>query len=342
MRSFARSIAAKYAVELAPATQLEAAHAGASVNYDVTVTNTGFTADNYKLTTTGAYAATVYDATCTAPLTTTATVAPGDHTDVCVKVTVPTSATDGAQNTTTVTAASVASPSVSASAALVTQAVTKDWLLVDEDGNNPDVQKYYMDALNTAIGSSAYSVWDLAATPKLPQSFLLAYKHVVWFTGSSYPGPILPYENELKAFLDGGGHLFMSGQDLLDQAAGTTAFVHDYLHVTWDGTDAQNDKSTATVAGVAGNSVTNGIGTVPLDQSVLTDAFKGFMDEITPNGTAQGAFTTDRSTPTAPVYDALTYSGTYKVMFLAFPAEEYGTAAQKADLFTRVKTFFVA
>jgi hypothetical protein len=75
---------------------------------------------------------------------------------------------------------------------------------------------------------------------------------------------------------------------------------------------------------------------------VLTDAFKGFMDEITPNDGAQGAFTTDRSTTTAPVYDALTFSGSYKVMFLSFPAEEYGTAAQKADLFNRVKTFFGA
>jgi hypothetical protein len=285
----------------------------------------------------------VLDTTCTTPLATTASIAPGDSTDVCVRVTVPASAVDGAKNTTTVTATSVASPSVSGSAALVTQAVTKDWLLVDEDGNNPDVQKYYTDALNTAIGSSAYSVWDLAANNnQLPLSFLLAYKHVVWFTGSSYPGPLLPYEDELKTFLDGGGHLFMSGQDILDQAAGTTAFVHDYLHVTWDGTETQNDKSTATVAGVTGNPVTNGIGTVPLDQTVLTDAFEGFMDEITPNGTAQGAFTTDRSTATAPVYDALTYAGTYKVMFLAFPAEEYGTAAQKADLFTRVKTFFGA
>ena len=36
----------------------------------------------------------------------------------------------------------------------------------------------------------------------------------------------------------------MSGQDILDQAAGTTAFVHDYLHITWDGTETQNDKST--------------------------------------------------------------------------------------------------
>ena len=336
-------IAANYAVELAPATQLEAAHAGGSVDYHVTVTNTGFTADSYKVTAAGAYTATVLDTTCTSPFTTTASIAPGDSMDVCVRVTVPASAVDGAQNTTTVTATSVAGPAVSGNAALVTQAVTKDWLLVDEDGNNPDVQKHYTDALNTAVGSSAYAVWDLAQHDnKLPLSFLLAYKHVMWFTGSSYPGPLLPYEGELKTFLDGGGHLFMSGQDILDQAAGTTDFVRNYLHVTWDGTETQNDKSTAGVTGVTGNPVTGGIGTVPLDMSVLTDAFKGFMDEITPNGGAQGAFTTDRSTTTAPVYDALTYSGTYKVMFLAFPAEEYGTPAQKADLFTRVKTFFGA
>ena len=48
-----------------------------------------------------------------------------------------------------------------------------------------------------------------------------------------------------RRFLDGGGRLLMSGQDILDQAAGTTAFVHDYLHVDWDGTETQNDKATA-------------------------------------------------------------------------------------------------
>ena len=35
----------------------------------------------------------------------------------------------------------------------------------------------------------------------------------------------------------------MSGQDILDQAAGTTDFVHDYLHIDWDGTEIQNDKA---------------------------------------------------------------------------------------------------
>jgi hypothetical protein len=109
-----------------------------------------------------------------------------------------------------------------------------------------------------------YSVWDLSTDSNLPKGYLTAHKYVVWFTGNSYPGPIVPYEGELKALLDGGGNLFLSGQDILDQGAGTTPFVHDYLHVTWDGSETQNDKATTAVHGVAGSPVTNGIGAVPL------------------------------------------------------------------------------
>ena len=66
------------------------------------------------------------------------------------------------------------------------------------------------------------------------------------------------------------------------------------------------------------------------------------MDEVTPNGGALAAFTDDGVAVGTPQPDALTFAGTYKVVFLAFPFEEYGTAAQKADLMTRVKTFFAA
>ena len=109
-----------------------------------------------------------------------------------------------------------------------------------------------------------------------------AHKTIVWFTGASYPDPVGPYEANLKAFLDGGGRLFMSGQDILDQAAGTTDFFHDYVHINWDGTETQNDKATANVTGVTGNPVTNGIGDRPLDHSVLGAPFE---DRITPDRT---------------------------------------------------------
>ena len=93
------------------------------------------------------------------------------------------------------------------------------------------------------------------------------------FTGNSCPAPIPPDEAELKALLDGGGRLLMSGQDILDQAAGRTAFVRDYLHVDWDGSEVQNDKATVDVHGVGGNPVTGAVGTVALDHSVLRANF---------------------------------------------------------------------
>jgi uncharacterized repeat protein (TIGR01451 family) len=327
---FITPIAPPYAVTLSPAAQTDGGRVGTSVPYTLTLANRGFNADSYTLTAASAWTTTFFDSTCTVPLTTTGTVPAGGSLNVCVKVAVPSGASDGARNTGTVTATSVGSPGISASATLTTIAVALDTLLVDNDDNGPNVQPYYTAAL-TAAGVQ-FSTWDLATDKNLPVNYTKAFKNVVWFTGNSYPGPISPYEATLKAFLDNGGRLFMSGHDILDQAAGTTTFVHDYLHITWDGTESQNDKPTANVNGVVGNPVSNGIGAVPIDHSVLGAAFE---DRITPNGGALSAFTDDTSAT-----DALSFGGTYKVVFLAFPLEAYGTAAQKADLISRSMTFF--
>jgi hypothetical protein len=125
----------------------------------------------------------------------------------------------------------------------------------------------------------------------------------------------------------------MSGQDILDQAAGTTAFVHDYLHIDWDGSEVQNDKATNDVHGVGSNPVSSGIGAVPLDHSFLNAAFE---DQLTLVGPATAAFTDDGgSTDGLSVAD-----GPYKVVFLAFPMESYGSAGDRADLMNRVLGWF--
>jgi hypothetical protein len=217
---------------------------------------------------------------------------------------------------------------------LTTIAAAADTLLVDNDTNDPvDSAPFYQDALSA--NGVEFSTWDLSEDTNLPESYLAAHSSVVWFTGNSYPGPITPYERELKAYLDGGGRLLMSGQDILDQAAGTTAFVHDYLHIDWDGTEVQNDKATDSVHSVNGNPVTDGIGAVALDHSVLG---ANFEDQITPLSPATAAFTDDASAT-----DALSVAeGGYKVVFLAFPFEAYGTSSNKADLMNRVLTWFGA
>jgi uncharacterized repeat protein (TIGR01451 family) len=331
---FITKIAPAYGVDVTPATQRDGAHTGDSADYHVVIRNIGFTASAFNVSSSGGtFPSQVLDGACGAPMSTTPVVAPGATTNACVRVNVPGGANENDSSTSTFTAAAVPSPSASDTATVTTLAVSKDWLLVDDDNKAPDVESYYTAALAGA-GVSDYGTWDIAADTALPPGYIAAHKYVVWFTGNSYPAPITKYEDGLQALLDGGGHLFMSGQDILDQGAGTTDFVHDYLHITWDGTETQNDKATATVTGVTGDPIGNGLGTKPLDHSVLGAAFE---DRITPNGTASAAFQDDTAQT-----DGLSYTdGTgYQVVFLAFPLEAYGSAADKSALMSKVVTFF--
>jgi uncharacterized repeat protein (TIGR01451 family) len=330
---FITPIAPPYSVSLAPATQTDGGRLGTNVDYKVTLTNLGFNADTYTMSSTGGtWTVSFLDSTCTSPLAgnVTASVASGASTQVCVRVAIPAGAADGATNTATVSATSAGDPAVVGTATIKTIAVAVNTLLVDNDGDIPDVQGIY----NTALSGVPHQVWDLNVDAALPLNYLKAFKNVVWFTGNSYPGPILPYEDELTAYLNAGNNLFMSGQDILDQAAGTTDFVHNYLHINWDGTEVQNDKDTANVHDVAGT-LSAGLGTVPLDRTVLGNDFE---DRITPIAPATAIFTDDSTAP-----DGLSFNGgvgSYKVVFLAFPFEAYGSAAQRSDVVTRVMGFF--
>ena len=240
---FITSIADPYHVSVSPANQVDGGRVGTSVSYHVTVKNLGFTPDTYTLSSSGgAFTVHFFKSNCTTATTTTASINPGDTEDICVKVDVPAAASNGVANAATVTATSAGNPSASGSATITTIAVAVNILVVDGDTNAPiDSQPAYTGALT----AGTFSVWDLAKDPKLPLNYLKAFKTAIWFTGNAYPGPVTPYEAELASFLDGGGNLFMSGQDILDQAAGTTAFVKNYLHINWDGSEGQNDKLTA-------------------------------------------------------------------------------------------------
>ena len=326
-------IAPPFALSFSPASQTDGARVGSSVTDPVTITNLGFNNDSYTLSASGGtFPVSFLDSTCTTALAATPTISAGASTTVCVKVDVPASAADSATSTATITATSVGSPTVSASGTDKTIAVAVNTLLVQEDSfsTSPvDVHTFYTNALTT--DGKTFQLWNLGADKNLPLNYLKSFKYVVWFTGNSFPAPIMAYESELKSYLDGGGNLFLSGQDLLDQSGGLTSFVHDYLHVTWDGSEAQNDKATKHVTAIAGT-LTDGLGSVPYNDTVLGNDFE---DQVTPNGTAAPIFTDDSA-----AFDGLSFSGTYKVVFISFPFEAYGNAANQAALLNAVFTFF--
>ena len=110
----------------------------------------------------------------------------------------------------------------------------------------------------------------------------------------------------------------MSGQDILDQAAGTTAFVHDYLHIDWDGTEVQNDKADRRGARrhrQPGHRRHRHGADRPHACWAPTSRTRSRRSRP-----ATAAFTDDTAET-----DALTVAdGAYKVVFLAFPFEAYG------------------
>jgi hypothetical protein len=221
---------------------------------------------------------------------------------------------------------------VSGTATVRTIAVTVDTLLVDGDGDAPDVKARYVAAL--PVGTT-YASWDLATDPELPDGYVAAHRTVIWWTGNAYPSPITRYENGLTRLLDGGGRLLLSGQDILDQAGGQTPFVEDYLHILWDGSEDQNDKPTQNVTGELGDPVGGNQGVVPLDHAVLGAAFE---DQVTLDGAAgtSVAFRDDAGQPNG----VSVATPTYKAVFLGFPFEAYGTAAQRTGLMANVLTWF--
>ncbi len=90
------------------------------------------------------------------------------------------------------------------------------WLLVDDDAGMP-FESYFMDALAAAGGSC--DVWHTiavgAVTPEVLAQYLRGDGGVIWFCGSDYTSPLTSAEQlALAAFLDAGGRLFITGQDI--------------------------------------------------------------------------------------------------------------------------------
>lgn len=161
-------------------------------------------------------------------------------------------------------------------------------LLVDDDNNAPDVRPYYTNALD-ALGAN-YDVFDVGGSagngPDL--NGLQGYTHVIWFAGDKYgssAGPNGTDETALSAYLDAGGHLFLSAQDYLYDF-GNTTFAQNYLGVGAYTNDTGN--SSTTLYGSAGDPVGGGLGPYP---PTYPSGFSAFGDTVNPGTGASVAYT---------------------------------------------------
>ena len=169
-----------------------------------------------------------------------------------------------------------------------------DILFVDDDEG--DLLERYFEAAFDA-GGYQFDTYDVAEQQdRAPDVELLsAYKVVVWNTGANFIAPTsgLTFQEQfnLAQFMDQGGNVFLTGQDILVTGKIHFQFAVEYLHLS--GTYAP-DVGVLAVQGIDGDPVTDGL---VLDTSRMPPEFQGnFGDMIVPATGADGILTATETT----------------------------------------------
>jgi hypothetical protein len=167
---------------------------------------------------------------------------------------------------------------------------TADILFVPDNGGDDIswLRGYYEDALE-ALGYP-YDVWDTGRRGEIDLATLNQYtdRAVIWAVpGWGFVTRSDSTRNTLQSFLDNGGNLFITGQDI-GYYADWTSLYQDYLHATY----VQDDSGLRELEGVAGDPISDGL-----------------SFSIIGGDGANNQYWPDEIDPIPPAVTILTYSG---------------------------------
>jgi len=197
-------------------------------------------------------------------------------------------------------------------------------LLVDDDGAFDYETAYFAPAIE-ATGRS-FATWDRNSTG-LTADILGNFGMVVWSCGWAFPTVDADDRAALSAYLDGGGNLFITGQDigweLDDEGGDALAWYHDYLHADF----VSDDTNGYDLSGVPMDPITDGLALHIAGGDGADN--QEYPSDIDPrDADASAILTYDANRNGAIKAD----TGVYKVIYLAFGYEAIDNAADRAAL----------
>ncbi len=199
-------------------------------------------------------------------------------------------------------------------------------LLVDDDGG-VDFESLYFEPAISSSGKMSATFDRSAGVPTA--DFLANFDVVIWQCGWSFPHVDANDRAAISAYLDGGGSLFITGQDIgwemYEEGGAARTWYNNYLHSDY----IADDTNMLTLEGVEGDPITDGL-------SLSISGGDGannqqYPSDIDPRGIYASAILT---------YDAQRNggvkadTGVYKVVYLSFGFEAINNAADRAALMT--------
>jgi hypothetical protein len=201
-------------------------------------------------------------------------------------------------------------------------------LLVEDDGAATYATQYFAPAIPPTL--KTYGTWD-RSTSAPTAADLANFDLVIWETGLSYPTLDDSDRAALGAYLDGGGKLFITGQEIGWEASDTggdaLTWYNNYLHANF----VVDDTNDMTITGTAGDPIGNGLSLTISGTGGANNAT--FPDAITPRGAGASAILAYSATYTAGIKAD---NGTHKVVYLGFGYEAINSVANRALVMKRI------
>ncbi|MFM7038981.1 MAG: S8 family serine peptidase, partial [Planctomycetaceae bacterium] len=218
-------------------------------------------------------------------------------------------------------------------------------LFVDDD-MGATYERFFTAALNA--NSLAFDSWNVVAAGAAPAAANLAnYRTVIWNTGYDYSsagaGLSSAEQSSISTYLNGGGRIFISGQDVLYNGV-TSTFQQTYLKIA----SFTQDISTAahTETGVTGNPITNGMS---LAVAAPSDFPSLYVDAVTPVTGASGLLQ-HGVVGASSAFSGVSYRGDYAaggfgMVFSTLPFESISSTAaapnNQAEFLKRTMDFLM-
>ncbi len=204
-------------------------------------------------------------------------------------------------------------------------------LVVDAEEEGNDFESFVTGTLDN-VYSGTYGVVSRSAFESANVD-LSNFDMVYWQGSNSVRAFYEDEVNKLENYLDGGGNLFITGQDLgsdIFEATGQSQFAQDFYHNYLHANYVSNASTLYLIKGIANDVISNGI------QFIANATYARSLDKITPADTMATAFLTYFNGPDVAGVRAI--GDGYRVIYMAAGLEQITEEAIRDTLHPVVYT----